>query len=80
MKESLRWNRMLSPARCAWEDGKRETWCCAPEDKAAALALRRKGLVTIRKTTDMFAGYPEWWVRLTSAGVLATEPEQQGAA
>lgn len=71
---------MLSPARVAWEDGKRETWCCAPEDKEDALKLERKGLVTIRRTTDMFAGYPEWWVRLTPKGVLATDPEQQGAA
>jgi hypothetical protein len=81
VNEALRWNRMRSPACEAWRDGKRETWCCAPEDKADALKLEKRGLVTIRRTTELFAGFPEWWVRLTPAGVAQLfEAEQQGAA
>lgn len=71
---------MASPAREAWRDGKRETWCCAPEDKADAIKLERRGLVTIRRTDVLFAGYPEWWVRLTPAGVRELFEAQQGAA
>jgi hypothetical protein len=82
VNEALRWNRMISPARTAWDDRKGETHCCAPEDKAEAVKLERRGLVTIRRTDDKFAGYTEWWVKLTPKGVAETEPtrEQQGAA
>jgi hypothetical protein len=68
-------NRLASCIWNAWIDGKRETHCASPEDKAAAVALESRGLVIIRRTNDLCAGFHEWWVKYTPAAAKLVEAE-----
>jgi hypothetical protein len=43
-----------------------EVHCANPEDKRAATALEKKGLVTIRRTDVRMGGLLEWWVTLAA--------------
>ena len=71
---ALQSNRIASCVWNAWNDGKRETHCASPEDKAAAVKLEKRGLVEVRRTTVKCAGFAEWWVKFTpeAADVYAT--------
>ena len=71
---SLRDNRMRTVVRTAWDVRKGWAHCASPDDKAAAISLEQRGLVTIRRTDELCGGFKEWWVRLTPEGVAATEP------
>jgi hypothetical protein len=66
-------NRIASCVWTAWQDGKRETHCASPEDKAAAVALEKRGLAVVRRTDVLCGGWAEWWVRFTPNGAIAYE-------
>jgi hypothetical protein len=73
-------NRLSSCIWEAWVDGKRETHCASPEDKAAAVELEKRGLVVVRRTEELCGGFHEWWVKYTPAAAAQVQAERDAHA